>query len=69
MKTSQFFLMSVIVLSGCVDMRPAVPATATGNARIVPVCQQFGGAYQCQWIELTPQRTIPVPASARRIVI
>lgn len=69
MKSSQFLVLAAIVLSGCVDMPPAVPASTSVLAHTVPVCQQHGGPYQCQWIELTSQQTIPVRPSDRRIVL
>lgn len=69
MKSSQFLFLAAIVLSGCVDMPAAVHTSTSVLARTVPVCQQYGGPYQCQWIELTPQNSIPVRPSDLRIVL
>jgi PBP1b-binding outer membrane lipoprotein LpoB len=69
MNSSQFLVMAAIVLSGCVDMQPTVNSSPTVPARTVPVCQQYGGSYQCQWIELTSHHTNPVRPSDRRIVL
>jgi len=69
MNSSQFLVLAAIVMSGCVDMPPAEHSSNSVLARTTPVCQQNGGPYQCQWIELTPQQAIPVRPSDLRIVL
>lgn len=69
MNSSQFLVLAAIVLSGCVDMQPIVNSSLAVPARVVPVCQQYGVSYPCQWIELTSQHTNPVRPSDRRIVL